>query len=397
MKLPRTQAAALIVAHVVGMIDLVALPLWIGALMNRFGWNPAEAGFQVTAYLTCAVLASAWLAPRSPRIRGRRAATLSYLVAAAAFGGLAIAPSFALVAALHVLAGAGVGCGLSLAHGAIARTANPHRLFACAHLGLGLFGILFFALTPLAIEQFGPAALFQIFCGLCVIAAAVNAVAFPATDARAMPTQATAANPARKPLDKRCVWIIGGIVLMAVNQALVFSFVERIGVARGFAQSHVNAVLVACGFVNLFPPLAAALLQRRLRATTVAVAGPVVQIVLALVISQATQFAPYAVATACWVFAMIFTHTFLFGLLARLDPSGRANASTPAMLMSGSAIGPLLGGLLIVRFGFGALGVAATVIGLACVLLMRRVRDTDTTPAANGANSASAAQPSGPA
>jgi predicted MFS family arabinose efflux permease len=386
MKLPRTQAAALIVAHVVGMIDLVALPLWIGALMNRFGWNPAEAGFQVTAYLTCAVLASAWLAPRSPRIRGRRAATLSYLVAAAAFGGLAVAPSFALVAALHVLAGAGVGCGLSLAHGAIARTANPHRLFACAHLGLGLFGIAFFALTPLAIEQFGPAALFQIFCGLCLLAAVVNAVAFPVADDRATP--AHAAPDARQPLDKRCGWIIGGIVLMALNQALVFSFVERIGVARGFAQSHVNAVLVACGFVNLLPPLAAALLQRRLRATTVAVAGPVAQIVLALVISQSADFAPYALATACWVFAMIFTHTFLFGLLARLDPTGRANASTPAMLMSGSAIGPLLGGLLIVRFGFGALGVAATVIGLACVMLMRRVRDSDASLDATGAGAA---------
>ncbi|VVE38775.1 hypothetical protein PMO31116_04005 [Pandoraea morbifera] len=386
MKLPRTQAAALIVAHVVGMIDLVALPLWIGALMNRYGWNPAQAGFQVTVYLACAVLASAWLAPRSPRIRGRRAASLSYLVAAAAFGGLAVAPSFALVAALHVLAGAGVGCGLSLAHGAIARTGNPHRLFACAHLGLGLFGILFFALTPLTIEQFGPATLFRIFCCLCLAAAVVNAVTFPVARDRAAP--ASAASPSGHPLDKRCVWIIGGIVLMAVNQALVFSFVERIGVARGFAQSHVNAVLVACGFVNLFPPLAAALLQRRLRATTVAVAGPIAQMVLAMVISQSTDFAPYALATSCWVFAMIFTHTFLFGLLARLDPTGRANASTPAMLMSGSAIGPLLGGLLIVRFGFGALGVAAVVIGLGCVLLMLKVRDSDATFDAAGASAA---------
>jgi predicted MFS family arabinose efflux permease len=59
---------------------------------------------------------------------------------------------------------------------------------------------------------------------------------------------------------------------------------------------------------------------------------------------------------------MIFTHTFAFGLLARLDPSGRAVAATPAMLMIGSAIGPIFGGTLVKAFGYGSIGMAALAI-----------------------------------
>jgi len=68
---------------------------------------------------------------------------------------------------------------------------------------------------------------------------------------------------------------------------------------------------------------------------------------------------------------MIFTHTFAFGWLARLEPSGRLVAATPAMLMTGSAIGPLLGGALVGGLGYGALGVAALVLGAIGAALFR--------------------------
>ena len=53
---------------------------------------------------------------------------------------------------------------------------------------------------------------------------------------------------------------------------------------------------------------------------------------------------------------MIFTHTFAFGVLSKLDPTARALAGTPAMLMIGAAIGPILGGALVQGFGYGASG-----------------------------------------
>ena len=70
---------------------------------------------------------------------------------------------------------------------------------------------------------------------------------------------------------------------------------------------------------------------------------------------------------------MIFTHTFAFGLLARLDLSGRAVAATPAMIMIGPAIGPILGGTLVKGVGYSGLGVAAVVVDAVALLMFWRM------------------------
>ena len=95
---------------------------------------------------------------------------------------------------------------------------------------------------------------------------------------------------------------------------------------------------------------------------------------MALVITQSSSFVPYAVATALLPTIIVFTHTFAFGLLAALDPSGRAVAATPAMLMIGAAIGPVLGGTLVKTAGYGSLGLVALVIALLAVASFSRVR-----------------------
>ena len=167
----------------------------------------------------------------------------------------------------------------------------------------------------------------------------------------------------------RAIWFtVFGISVMTFNQAMVFSFVEVIGKARGFEAGSVLAVLVALGIVNfLLPSPLAAILQKRVPALLVVQLGPAVQALVAVVVTTAGAFSVWAPATAVFVAIQIFTHTFAFGLLARLDPSGRAVAATPAMLMIGAALGPLIGGLLGEHFGFGALGLAAVLVAFVSI------------------------------
>lgn len=372
----RGSNGALVVAHVAGMIDLVALPVWVNTLIEWFHFDAQRAGALATAYLAFAVLCSVCVAPLIARLPGRLAAAPGFAVAAAGFGLAAQATTFGAMLVAHAIAGAGIGCGLSVVHGAIGRTGNPHRLFAMGHLALAVFGVVYFAAVPPLVSVHGGALLFGVFVALSLVACVALAVAWPANLPGAAIVQRVASPRAtrRAPLERGCWSAIAGIVCMAINQAMVFSFAQRIGLARGFGEAHVNAVLVAVGLVNLLPPVLAALLQRRFDARNVALAGPLAQGVLALVLANSPAFAPYALAASLWVFAMIFTHTFLFGLLAQLDTTGRAVAYTPAMLMAGSAVGPLLGGVLIVRFGFGALGVAAVCIAFVSLLCFGRLR-----------------------
>ena len=66
-------------------------------------------------------------------------------------------------------------------------------------------------------------------------------------------------------------------------------------------------------------------------------AGPVLQALGVAVIMLSTAFAPYAAAASVFAAVMLFAHTFAFGLLARLEPSGRALAATPAKISAGVA------------------------------------------------------------
>lgn len=359
---------ALMVAHCAGMVDLVALPVWVGALIAEYKFDPPHAGGLATLFLVGAVVSSLFFASRFNRIPARWATTLGFGLAAFAFFGASLTADFAALAATHFVAGASVGCALSFTHGAIGRSANPHRLFAIVGLALGVFGILFLGSAPNLITAFGGAALFRIFALVMAIATVTCGALFP--------TSLKPAADAGFHLErlKPAVWFgIAGVSCMALTQAMMFSFLERIGIDRGFGRDAVTGVLIALGFVNLAPAPLAAFLETRVSPRLVLLAGPVLQALIAVAVSTSGVFAGYAGPAVFFAAVMIFTHTFAFGVLSKLDRSARALAGTPAMLMTGAAIGPILGGVLVTNFGYPALGVAAIVIAAAAVTLFSRV------------------------
>jgi predicted MFS family arabinose efflux permease len=134
----------------------------------------------------------------------------------------------------------------------------------------------------------------------------------------------------------------------------------------------------------VFPGGIAALLERRIGATAVLCTGPLVQAGLAVVITTSQTLAPFALAASVFVAVMMFTHTFAFGALARLDLSGRVVAATPAMVMIGSALGPVLGGTLAKTAGYGAIGVAAVLIDALALLCFWRMTRAPARPAVIG-------------
>ena len=372
-------------AYVAGMVDMVALPVWIGTLMQHYRYSPAQAGITVTLFLLGVVLSSLFFAPRFNRMPRRAAATAGFALAALAFLVAAMQPvgieGFGMLAAVHAVAGLGVGCGLSFTDGAMGRSANPHRLWAMANVALGVFAVVFLGGMPQLLMRVEASTLFVAYAALMAMATLAVGLAFPAVNSadadaqRAMQSAtdgATEAATASK-IPRAAWFVIAAVVCLTLNQAMVFSFVERIGASRGFAPDQVQAVLIALGLVNLVPGVLAAVLQTKWSPIAVGMAGPIGQAVLALVMTAATGYAPYAVAASLYVFMVIFTHTFLFGLLAKLDGSGRAVAATPAMMMLGSCIGPALGGGIVQAAGYPALGWAACCVTVPALLAMSQV------------------------
>ncbi|WP_010141141.1 MFS transporter [Oceanicola sp. S124] len=366
----RTGAIALVVGHCAGLVDLVALPVWVGALIGRFGFGPREAGALVTLFLLGAVLASVLTARNFTRLPRKALTVAGFGLAALAFLLASQQTAFLPLAALHLLGGLANGMALSLVHGTMGRAGNPHRLFAFAGIGLGLFGVIYMGAVPQLMLQHGGMVLFFSFGAIMALATLISLLAFPKVEDR---TQG--ATP-RSPLAPGVMAVVAGVSLMTFNQAMVFSFVEVIGSARGFAPQAIVGTLIALGLVNFVGPAPlAALLEKRISAGRVVIAGPMVQAVLALVITFASVFALWAPVAAIFVAVQVFTHTFAFGLLSRMDTSGRTAAATPAMLMTGSALGPIIGGALLEGISIEALGLMAVVVaGLSVACFARGIR-----------------------
>lgn len=364
---------ALMVAHCAGMVDLIALPVWVGTLITVYHFDPQQAGGLATLFLVGAVVASLFFAPRFGRINGRLATAIGFAGAALAFAFASTQTAFTPLAIAHAAAGLSAGTALSFTHGTIGRSVNPHRLFAIVGTALGVFAILFLGAAPNGIAAMGGAVLFQIFAGVMAVAAIIAAIAFPQPAGSEVATQAAAPQKIG-----RAVWAgVLGVSTMALIQAMVFSFLQQVGTDNGYGLPAITGVLIALGFVNLLPAPLAAILEKRLKAEQVVLVGPILQAVIALLIMASTSFVPYAAGALFFAAVMIFTHTFAFGLLSRLEGTGRALAATPAMLMVGSAIGPILGGTLVKSFGYPAIGVAACILALVAVALFSQARVRD--------------------
>jgi predicted MFS family arabinose efflux permease len=358
---------SLVLCHCAGMIDIVALPVWVGiVLIGQFGLDPQRAGALATFFLGAAVASSLFFSPRIARIRGTVAVPAGFGLAAAAFFALSTTRDYGTMAALHVLGGLAVGCALSFTHSAMGSSGNPHRLMAIAFTALSVLSFGFLGGVPQLVHAKGGEVLFVVLGGIMLVAALFAMVGFPVRQVRA-PQGAKAAVHA--PLSRAVWFAMIGTTFMTMSHSMMLSFLERVGVAHGFGQQLVLGVLFAVGVVNLFPGLLAVLFERKVAATAVMLAGPALQGILGLTLTQSPTFALYAVAAAAFPAVMIFTHTFIFGFLAGNDPSTRAVAATPVMAMSGSAIGPLIGGVVAHNLGYASIGWTIAVIasaGIAC-------------------------------
>lgn len=362
----------LIIGHVAGMVDMAALPLWVGNLVERYGFNPQQAGGVVTLFLLGVVVATLAVAPRFDRLPRRYLPAAGYGVAAFAFFASSNSHQLGQLAMLHFLGGLGVGCGFSLTLGTMGRSLNPQRIFAYATAVLGVFAIAFLGQVPGLLVLHGGPIFFTVMMSVMLVAALCTGLGFPVASHA---DQARVAQ--REPAQRfgRGIWlaIFAVVLLLTLNHAMTFSFIERIGIDRQFGANNVTRMLIASGVVGLFPSLIATLLQKRLSPYTVLIAVPWVQVGLAFVITHATTFMPYAFSGAVFPFVSLFASTFMFGLMARLDPSGRAVAATPAMIMAGSAIAPFLAGTLVLGFGYEAIASGIAVVAFVSMMLVLRV------------------------
>jgi predicted MFS family arabinose efflux permease len=357
----------LMLAHCVGLVDLIALPLWVGVLIERYHFDPQQAGGVITLFLIGVMVASIVIAPMFSRMNVKMLTPVGFLLAGILFGACASVRAFGSILVLHFLSGLCIGTSLSLTHGTMGRTPNPHRLFGISMASMGFFGLVFLITAGFVLKSNLPGALFYLFVCIMLIGVVATTIAFPVLTNIGAGSKVKREHP---PIPK-VVWLgIAGVVCINLSNAMVFSFIERIGVARGISQGEVVALLAIVGLVNVAAAMIAATFERRFNPRAVLFIGPVLQGICAAGVTLSSSVPAYFAFGLFFVPSMVFTHTFIFGILAKLDPSGRAVAANPAMVMLGAAVGPIVSGTLTKVIGFHGIGYAVLIVECVAVSVL---------------------------
>lgn len=378
--------AVLCIVQCAAMIDLAAAPLWVGTLMKGFTLDARQAGALVSLYIGASVLAGLLISSQFNRLRSPgTVAAVGLAVAAFCFASVDGDAGFLSMAVMHVLAGLGAGPAVSVIEGTIGRSRQPHRLFALTAVALSVTAAAFLAILPWFMRAYGSGLFFAVIACILGTGAVCSVLFFPVGRPGAVEAEgvllAGGKGNERPALTNQARLVLAGLFFMSANHSMALSFVERVGDARGYGAALVTAVLSAMAFIKLFPAAIAGALEHRLPVWRVLVALPVVQAAFCALLYGSPLFATYALAACGVIGALVFTHVFAFGLLAKIDPSSRAIAMSPAIMMAGSACGPVLGGSLIKAFDYSALAVAGVMIGALAVSCFARSGLIGTGPA----------------
>ncbi len=366
------------------------------SMMTSILWMPSMLGAVAVAYSLGAKpvshLASAelfgflvgTLMTRSGSVSAvRRAILPGCLLIVAANAWMALHNGQAPTVAVRMLAGLGAGIGFGYALKVCATSAQPTRSFGLLTGSMSLMMVIGFQLSARMIAP-GHAAgttlglargVLRSLALIYVVAAAAAALLNFVNDIPNSLSGATAM--AQKPSLPSPRVLIGllAIALAFIGQGGIWSFLQILGVSHGFSVSGVANAMSAFAIVGIIGSLtAAATPQRWPRWAVMGIILPILWCGLYFLYAASSIFW-YVVGCALGGFYWNYTLPLVLGLLARLDQTGQGSVLGGTMSSAGSALGPLIVGLMIQGTNYWPAGVLAGLLCLAstiCVAIIER-------------------------
>jgi len=337
---PRRVFWAQIALGLGSVIQILGMPIIVGALQDHWGFSAADAGYITSIDLAglCigAITTSAW----APKLNWKK-----YMTAAIVFGAALNVlslwfHSFGALAVLRLGAGLASGAAYSSSLALLCGATDTARGYSILIFAQVIANAIVLAAFPAIDDRWGPAGLFV------TIAVVLLATLFvvPYLPARRPPMPAHAAGAGRIVLPGLC---LAAVAFVYVAIGSFWAYAERMGLAFGLAPNLVHNLLTASVLLSSLGCIAAFRVSRAGGQSRPLLAALGLLAVTLLAHSVSMHGAMYIVTLAmlqvCWNFIDIFQ----LGTLSFVDPSGRAAALVPAAQGIALAIGPAAGALVL--------------------------------------------------
>jgi MFS family permease len=356
----------IIVIGVMGNSVIYLIPLLVGGMVSDRGFSEQQAGFMASADLGGYAVATFLTALLLDRFSWRRMSVCAVTIMIIANVTTTFVYGADLFALVRFASGLGSGVLAAIASVSVGQTDNPERNYGMLIGAALLFGTAGLWGLPILLDRFGLNGAYWL---LALLGALVMFVAVTIPTGRIMREET-------KPVATRSVWLWAGVVLLSIllfwaEQNDVYAYIERIGNASGLTPEYIGFSLGAANLTGFVGAALVAWLGTRVGRVAPLVIATVLQLVCLAALAGHVNSVTYLVALGVLALAWNVVNPFQLGVLAGIDPSGKALALAATVTGGGLAIGPAAAALAIGVGGYGAvlwLGGSLSIISLALVL-----------------------------
>lgn len=370
-----------------GLSYINFMPGLVNALAGAIGFNEAEAG-QIVALNGYGGLIGSTLAIFLVRRIHWQSVMFTFLVALAAFdlatvwlGDLAASTSgissYSLMLGWRFLAGTFGGLSLGIGFAVLARLNNPDRAFGTLLFIQFSIGSIVMYFLPELEAQVNAYAVFYVMASFVILSIAFLPF-LPALrlDNSASNTRAGSHSAPLAGSSRNALLLMLAIITYQVAASAMWAYVGLIGRAANISDEDVSMYIATTGLLGLLGAMLPVINGNRFGRLYWIIAGVAMSLASALMLSasQLTE-TRYVIAMSLLFFSWPAIQSYLLGVTAELDPSGKLSTVAAVVSSIGLASGPLIASGLLSEDSFSLmLYVCAAIFLLSFILLFKPVQ-----------------------
>jgi predicted MFS family arabinose efflux permease len=365
--------ATMIAFSMIGNTVLVVQPMVVGAFVDLMHFTERQAGVIAAAELLGFSVAAGALLTFVHRVNRRRLALVGVAMLAVTDLASCFVVAFTPMLVLRFIAGAAAAIAYAVFPVMAAASRKPERVFGVVNATSIAYAGIFVWIAPLILRAWGMTGIFLTMAAI-VLAVCPTILWAPAVAAQPAPRAESNLNAIAGP-DSLSLRLSIGLMLamlfaLYVGHGGIWAYQERIGAAAGLSSHQVGDLLGSSMLIwGVAGSLLATLLGLRIGRVWPQVVSIALSIGAAALLVLGVGPWPYGIASALIAASWFYGLPYQCGLLAFLDPGGRANIAADLVSTLGSSAGPAIAAALIGQNGHRAIGVMAGICYVLCLAL----------------------------
>jgi predicted MFS family arabinose efflux permease len=349
---------------VIGGAMATIIPSLVGALVDRFGASPSEAGGMASVELGGAAIGAGLVLVLARRLSSMTIAVCGAICLAASVFACMFLQSLVLITAVWLVAGLGGGMVTSAIYKVGARHPRPARLYGLMLIGQMTFGFVCFLILPTLVEHGELRVVYALLAVLCIAGVAL------ARQLRGDVLMDAAHAPALRiglQQSPGAVLMSFAILMHYVSTTMLWSYSDRIGAAAGADANLVGNTLAGSMATGLAGALVSTQIAKTVGDALMIVTGILMVAAADLLLLVQHSGTAFFISILWTNFAVMFALPSFFGFLASLEREDNAVPLGTLQSFLGLMIGPAVGAVLVARAGFRAIIISGALLFLAAL------------------------------